>query len=150
MSMAWVKPIRKEANAGWGGPPARSRKDRITTTLLGKDDGEIRCPRIIRIGFNLQQGEDPLAHLQDLLEAEGYARAEELRFQFDIPNCAYVCRPSLQPGFSLHEKPAVVLRQALMLGLCTAQMFDPVRPVIWTRSSLSRVVDLFDIQGFYQ
>ncbi len=37
-----------------------------------------------------------------------------------------------------------------MLGLCTAQLFDPARPIIWTRSSLSRVVDLFDLQGFYQ
>jgi hypothetical protein len=150
MSMSWVHHVRKEANSGYGGPPSRSRKERITATLLGNDDGKIRCPRIIRIGFNLKQGEDPLTYLHDLLEQEGYGSAEELRGRFDIPKHAYVCRPSLKPGHSLNGKPDVVLKQALMLGLCTAQMFDPTRPVIWTRSSLSRVVDLFDIQGFYQ
>jgi len=150
MSMGLVNHVRIEANSGWGGPPSRSRKERITTTLLGQDDGNIRCPRVIRVGFDLKPGEDPLAVLQDLLEQEGYSRAEELRESFEIPDRAYICCPSKHPGLSLQARPALVLQQALILGLCTVQYFDPLRPVIWTRSSLSRVVDLFDIQGFYQ
>ena len=150
MSMGLVNHVRIEANSGWGGPASRSRTERITTTLLGQDDGNIRCPRVIRVGFDLKPGEDPLAVVQDLLEQEGYSRAEELRDSFEIPDRAYICCPSKHPGLSLQARPALVLQQALILGLCTVQYFDPLRPVIWTRSSLSRVVDLFDIQGFYQ
>jgi hypothetical protein len=42
-----------------------------------------------------------------------------------------------------------VLKQALMLGLCTAHVYDPARPVLWTAASLSRGLDLFEPQGFY-
>ena len=41
------------------------------------------------------------------------------------------------------------LRQALMLGLCTAQMYDPARPVMWTETSLTRAVELYDSGSFY-
>jgi hypothetical protein len=36
-----------------------------------------------------------------------------------------------------------------MLGLCTNQIFDPGRPVLWTATSLTRTVELFDQRGFY-
>ena len=36
-----------------------------------------------------------------------------------------------------------------MLGLCTTQVFDPDRPVLWTTTSLTRFVELFDPRGFY-
>ena len=42
-----------------------------------------------------------------------------------------------------------VLRHALLLGLCTAFQFDPARPVLWTRASLTRRVELFEPAGFY-
>jgi hypothetical protein len=138
------------ANAGWGGPPARHRRERITSSLLGKDDGEIRCPRIIRIGFALQKGQDPLEYLHELLVDEGYDGPDDLRKAVTIPDRSYICRPSNHPGCPLESPPKEVFRQALMLGLCTAQLFDPRRPIVWTRSSLSRVVDLFDPEGFYQ
>jgi hypothetical protein len=140
----------RHGNAGWGGHPARNRRERITSSLLGKDDGEIHCPRIIHIGFALQEGQDPLAHLHELMVDEGYDGPQDLRRAIAIPERSYICRPSDQPGYPLDSPPMDVLRQALMLGLCTAQLFDPQRPVVWTRSSLSRVVDLFDPQGFYQ
>jgi len=142
--------FEQRANAGWGGHPARRRRERITSSLLGKNDGNIRCPRVIRIGFDLQEGQDPLSHLHDLLIDEGFERPEDLRQAIVIPGRRYICSPSKDPGCPLDGDPAEVLRQALMLGLCTAQLFDPQRPVIWTRSSLSRVVDLFDPAGFYQ
>ena len=139
----------QRANAGWG-PPSRSRRERITSSLLGRDDGEIRCPKVISIGFDIRPGEDALERLHALLVDEGYERLEELRHRIQIPDRPYMCQPSTQAGCSLDAPAAEVLRQALMLGLCTAQLFDPARPVIWTRSSLTRVVDLFDLQGFYQ
>jgi hypothetical protein len=36
-----------------------------------------------------------------------------------------------------------------MLGLCTAHLYDPGRPVLWTRASLKRVLELFEPGGFY-
>ena len=42
-----------------------------------------------------------------------------------------------------------ILEQALLLGLCTAQLFDPARPVLWTQASLTRGLELFDPAGFY-
>ena len=149
MTPQYVSTPDRHANAGWG-PPARSRRERITSSLLGRDDGEIRCPRVIRIGFDIRQGDDPLERLHDLLMEEGYDRPEDLRHHFEIPDRPYMCRPSTQATCSLDAPAPEVLRQALMLGLCSAQLFDPARPVIWTRSSLSRVVDLFDLQEFYQ
>ncbi len=140
----------QHANAGWGGPPSRQRRERIRSTLLGSDDGEIRCPRVIRLGFHLLPGENPLDFVNSLLIDEGYGSPEELRSALGLPDRPYLCRPSLEPICALSAPPAEVLKQALMLGLCTAQQFDPLRPVIWTLSSLTRVVDLFDAQGFYQ
>ena len=42
-----------------------------------------------------------------------------------------------------------VLEQALLLGLCTKHLFDPLRPVLWTEASLTRGLELFHPQGFY-
>ncbi len=71
--------FEQRANAGWGGHASRHRRERITSSLLGKDDGEIRCPRVIRIGFDLQEGQDPLSHLHELLVDEGFDKPEDLR-----------------------------------------------------------------------
>lgn len=147
---AWIAYNEQRANAGWGGPPSRQRVERITSSLLGKDDGEIRCARVIRVGFLISNGEDPLEILEERLVDEGYDSLEDLKASIAIPDKRYICRPYLHPECRLDAAPAEVFRNALILGLCTAQMFDPERPVIWTRSSLTRVVELFDPAGFYQ
>ena len=41
------------------------------------------------------------------------------------------------------------LRNALLLGLCSAWQYDPARPVIWTRASLDRSVELYAPGRFY-
>jgi hypothetical protein len=141
---------RREANSGWGGPPARQRRERIRSSLLGKDDGEIRCPRIIRIGFDLTADQDPLVILQEILEEEGFGSPEDLREELSIPDKPYICRPDkATPKCTLHSSRGEILKNALMLGLCTAQLYDPARPVIWTRNSLTRAFELFDPEGFY-
>jgi hypothetical protein len=149
MIQAGFRPDRV-ANAGWGGPPARQRHERIRSSLLGKDDGEIRCPRIIRIGFRLEYGEDPLESIGQILAEEGYGSPEDLRGEIPIPDRPYICRPDPSaPQCTLLSSRALVLRNALMLGLCTTQLYDPARPVIWTRNSLTRSFELFDPEGFY-
>jgi hypothetical protein len=141
---------QQRANAGWGGPPSRTRRERITSSLLGKDDGEIRCLPVIRVGFAIRKDEDAFERLQELLVDEGYGSLEDLKASIVVPDKPYICRPYPHPECRLDGPPAEVLRHALILGLCTAQLFDPQRPVIWTRSSLTRVVELFDPVGFYQ
>jgi hypothetical protein len=136
-------------NSGWGGPPARERREKIRSSLLGKKNGEIRCPRIIRLGFHLP-GDDLLDYLNDLIVALGYHSAEDLREDIAIPEKPYICRPTKEPAPCSLSSPRIeIFRHALMLGLCTSQLYDPSRPVIWTRNSLTRVVDLFDPEGFY-
>ena len=137
------------ANSGWGGPPARWRKEHIRSSLLGKDDGDIRCPRVIRLGF-YQPDDDLLDFLYDLLAKEGYGRSEDLRDDIAIPEKPYICRPTKEPAPCFMSAPTrEILRHALMLGLCTSQLYDPSRPIIWTKNSLTRVIDLFDPEGFY-
>jgi hypothetical protein len=138
------------ANSGWGGPRPRERSQRIRATLLGRDDGAVRCPRVLRIGFDLRGGQDPLATLEAMLADEGCASPEALRRVIPIPGRPYLCRPDPgTPPSTLGAPRAEVLRQALLLGLSTAQLYDPARPVIWTRASLSRRLALYDPQGFY-
>ena len=137
------------ANSGWG-RPARQRSERIHSTLLDSDDGEIRCPLIIRLGFSLLPGENPLECLSELLAEQGFDSPEDLRHEIEVPDMPHICRPNPKKAPSNLAGPTTeVLWHALMLGLCTAQVYDPRRPVIWTRGSLTRVVDLFDPEGFY-
>jgi hypothetical protein len=140
----------RRANSGWGGPRARQRQERVRSTLLGKDDGAVRCPRVIRVGFDLSGGWDPLEVLEAMLFDEGCTSPEELRRAVPLPQRPYVCRPYTgTPPCTLGSPRPEVLHQALMLGLCTARIYDPARPVIWTRASLSRTLELFDPEGFY-
>ena len=142
-------PLGPLANAG--GPMSRTRTERVRSSLLGRDAGWIRCPSVIRLGLDFG-GRDPLDTLRGLLHAEGALTAEDLRPRFPLPGRALICRPL--PGdaarLSLDEaEPPDVLRQALLLGLCTAHRFDPERPVLWTRASVTRALELFDPEGFY-
>jgi hypothetical protein len=37
----------------------------------------------------------------------------------------------------------------LILGLSTPYLFDPARPVLLTRASLTRCLEIFDAEGYY-
>lgn len=138
--------------ANTGGPMSRTCTEHIASSILGKDDGSIRCPKIIRLGLTFKPRSDPLSVLGKLLTAEGFASPEELRDEFVIPAGRLICRPS--KAESIRNEVAtsdtrLVLEQALLLGLCTAQIFDPSRPVLWTGTSVTRALELFDPSGFY-
>jgi len=152
VSHATVNP-RADFSGLWansGGPCSRSRCEVIRSTVLGSRKGNIRCPR--RLGLALDfESSDPWEVMKALLAARGVADPEGLRVLFpDIPG------PMLaSPSGSLRAlkvsagSPDAVLRQALLLGLCTSVFYDPSRPVIWTRSSLTRKLSLFATAGFY-
>jgi hypothetical protein len=130
---------------------SRTRTERIQCSLLGQDADWIRCPRVIRLGLDFGD-RDPLDTLRGLLGAEGALTPEDLRPRFPLPGRALICRPLASDAARLcvHDTdPPEVLRQALLLGLCTAHRFDPGRPVLWTRTSVTRALELFDPEGFY-
>ena len=142
-------PLARIANAG--GPMSRTRTERIQCSLLGQDAGWIRCPSVICLGLDFGR-RDPLAALRRLLRAEGLPTPEDLRPRVLVPERPLICRP-LAPAVGRlvvkEAEPDEVLRQALLLGLCTAHRFDPERPVLWTRTSVTRALELFDPEGFY-
>jgi hypothetical protein len=142
---------RRPLSANMGGPMSRTRKERVSSTLLGRDGGPIRCPRVIRLGLDFD-GKAPVETLGRILAEEGYGSQEGLREDFPMPERRLVCRLLPEGAERLPVatgRRAEVLRQALMLGLCTAQYFDPLRPVLWTEASLARGLELFDPAGFY-
>jgi hypothetical protein len=131
---------------------SRTRSEHIASTLLGRDDGAIRCPRSLRLGLEFPSRADPVNTIQKLLRSNGYRSAEDLRDAFALPGGRLICRPLDvdAPRLAVRGGPErEVLEQALLLGLCTAQLFDAARPVLWTRTSLTRGLELFDPAGFY-
>jgi hypothetical protein len=138
--------------ANIGGPMSRTRTQTMSSSILGKDGGFVRCPRIIRLGLTFAPSSDPLDLLEQLLSEEGFGSPEDLRDNFAIPSERLICRPCSDPSGRIDVSKSaarLVLEQALLLGLCTAQIYDPLRPVLWTTSSVTRALELFDPSGFY-
>ena len=141
---------REQARCNAGSPMSRNRMERLQASILGKDDGMIRCPRVTRLALDFDRA-DPLSVMRALLREHGLEHAEQLREVFDPSEERCICRLDLRPQRLrvAFADPREVLRQALLLGLCTTWLYDPERPVLWTRSSLSRSLELFDGRGFY-
>lgn len=144
-------PAAPPLRANSGGPASRTRKERIHATLLGRDHGHVRCPQVRRLAlwFDLL---DPLEVMATLLAREGFSSPEELRGAFDVPPgrlMATLLPESTQRLDVRCAPPREVLEQALLLGLCTEHLYDPGRPVLWTRKSLWRGLELYDPAGFY-
>ena len=161
-------------HANSGGPMSRTRQEHIKSSLLGSNDGIVRCPRRISlclrfdrdILWNVELPDDsaevirrkrqpeptPVEYLEALLRDEGLRDPEELRRNYILPQGKLICGPwtGVEDPLFVHDSSSYdVLEQALMLGLCTAQMFDPGRPVLWTEASLRRAVELYDPGSFY-
>jgi hypothetical protein len=92
---------------------SRTRRESLSATVLGRDDGHISCPRVRHVGLNFGD--------QDPIEA--------------------VVHPT--------EPTRAILRCVLILGLCTPYLYDPSRPVLLTRASLTRCLELFEGEGYY-
>ena len=140
--------IPRRANSG--GPMSRTRVERLSATVLGVDDGAVRCPRVLRIGLDFGRRE-PLACARELLKRCGFADECEARDALALPVGACICRPDPHPRPAKVRslEPIDALYQVLVLGLCTPWCYDPRRPVLWTRASLTRQLELFDGRGFY-
>ena len=132
-----------------GGPMSRTRTERIFSSLLTEESRVIRSRSVIQLALDFGP-DDPLDVVYRLLRTAGIESPEALRGCCDIPGEGLLCRERpLEPIDARTSEPALVLRQALMLGLCTRVLFDPARPVLWTHASLTRRVELYAIENFY-
>jgi len=136
--------------ANMGGPRSRGRSQRVTATVLGDEEGPIRCSRLLRVGLNFGR-KSPLNVVRDLIRACGFDDEEDARRAIVLPPLPCICRvdESLRPKPIASMEPDDALFQAMVLGLCTPWRYDPGRPMLWTRTSLTRRLELFSGQGFY-
>lgn len=137
--------------ANMGGPRSRARKEQVKSSLLGKVIGKVQLPHLRTIGFAIEEGGDPVMAAYDALARLGYRSPEELRNVYELPASPCLVAPSPRvPESSLQSlTDEALLAEALILGLCTKTMYDPRRPVVWTRASLSRRLEMFHTGGFY-
>jgi hypothetical protein len=147
--VAWDEESYERA-ANSGGPQSRQRTERLSATVLGRDDGAVRCPRVLRVGLDFG-GRDPLTCVRWLLKLCGFADEHDARAAIAVPGEPYLCQPDRgpRPAAVTALPPADALYQAVVLGLCTPWRYEPGRPVLWTRASLTRRLELFDGRGFY-
>jgi hypothetical protein len=132
----------------------RRQEEHISGTLYGElgghDDGSAKLACSVAIGIGYGPGDDPIAIARERLQSAGYSSPEELKQSLAIPLSPMVCSAAeIPPEFQVSPKGEDFLLTALILGLCTATNYDPARPVIWTRTSLSRQLKLFTLGGFY-
>jgi hypothetical protein len=139
---------RREFNSG--GPRSRTRNQRIQSTLLGESGGRVGFPSILSAALNFEAF-DSLETVYNLLESAGIKDPEELRARYALPDEPCICHPSkkLKPLRVSTAEPDDVLQQVALLGLCTANHYDPQRPVLLTRASLKRRMVLYSGRGYY-
>jgi hypothetical protein len=139
---------RHEFNSG--GPRSRTRNQRIQSTLLGESGDRVGFPSILSAALSFEAF-DPLETVYNLLESAGIKDPEELRARYALPDEPCICHPSkkLKPLRVSTAEPDDVLQQVALLGLCTANHYDPQRPVLLTRASLKRRMVLYSGRGYY-
>jgi hypothetical protein len=137
--------------ANSGGPASRRRTERVQASLLRTSSGPVRMPRLIRAGLRFGDRE-PIGAVLEALARAGLDDAELLRSRYAAPPAPLLVRVVPDAAWSVPVESASddqLLEQALLLGLCTAFQYDPARPVLWTRASLTRCVEMHDAAGFY-
>jgi len=137
--------------ANSGGPASRRRTERVQASLLRTSSGPVQMPRVIRAGLRFGDRE-PIDAVLEALARAGLDDAELLRSRYAAPPTPLLVRVVPNAAWRIPVEGAsddAVLEQALLLGLCTAFQYDPARPVLWTRASLTRCVEMHDAAGFY-
>jgi hypothetical protein len=149
---AAAKQRDREQWANSGGPMSRRRTERVVASVLRDDASRIHLPRVIRAALHFGD-RDPLSAVLESLARVGLDDAELLRERYAAPESPLLARvvPDARWGVRIGPRTddEAILGQALLLGLSTAWQYDPSRPVLWTRASLTRRVELYEPAGFY-
>lgn len=147
MARLW---LARERVCNSGGPASRTRTEHVSSTVLGDDTGPIRCPRVLRVGLTFGR-RNPVVCAERWLRETGFATDLDARAAYALPEHPCICQPdpSPQPQEAALLSARDGLFVALILGLSTATVYDPSRPLIWTTTSLTRQLVLFNGEGFY-
>ncbi len=109
--------------------------------------------KIMTVGLFFENNKDPYDYIWKIMNNFGYKNPDELRTNLKIPEKRLICvdlRRDKKIETLLNKmKKEEILRNALILGLCSKYFYDSDRPIIWISSSLRRIVSLYDIGGFY-
>lgn len=136
-----------------GGPMSRTRREVIHSSILGNTSKRISWPLRFRVGLIFPSETRPFDLIMNILEASGFHSPQALSEAFDLPKNIMACRhlDMESKGFlkASGKDLMAILRQAVLLGLCNSNFYDPNRTVIWTNKSLSRKLELFDVGEFY-
>jgi len=134
-----------------GGPMSRKREQNIRASVLGTGRDGLRLPRVFGAAIDFGSS-DPVPFVQRLLGRCGFENAEDACHEFLPCIGPSICRESVSvKALSARSAPPeALLRAALVLGHATPFFFDPARPLIWTRSSLNRRLQLFNPRRFYE
>ena len=139
--------------ANTGGPMSRTRKQKITSSLLGQGSGhDIHCLQYRTLGLQFDDGSSAIGAIEALMRSVGIGSSDDLRSKFDLPQFPMMASPADESAARIcivTGNPMDVLEQALWLGLCSPYLFDPSRPLVWTETSLRRRIALFEPAGFY-
>jgi hypothetical protein len=140
--------IAAQVYCNMGGPMSRTRTQALRASLLAGGGSPFDCCARAGIDFGKR---DPLATVERALRAARIRDPEELRATCPLPAEACLCReqPSLQVPRAADLSPTELLGRAVLLGLCTSHHYDPRRPVLFTRASLARRLELYCSQGYY-
>ena len=132
-----------------GGPMARTRTERIFSSLLDRGEPGHPLAECHSAGARFRPGRPAGCRLPASADRRHRKPRSAARLLRDPGRRAAVPGAPAWPIDARTSEPALVLRQALMLGLCTRVLFDPARPVLWTHASLTRRVELYAIENFY-
>ena len=134
------------------GPASRTRRETVTASLLDDAPSPGHCRRLVTLGLRFPEGADPVDWVEEAMARSGHADVESLRESFVLPTEGLICAPAPEQARLPAEAIPIrlALEQALLLGLCNAAGYFPRRPVLWTRTALSRCLYLFEPGGFYQ
>jgi hypothetical protein len=136
--------------ANSGAPMGRLRRQPLYGDLFRDGDDFKGIHRVMRVGIIFRTGQCPLQFMLEVLQKHGFETPEQLRDAFDHPRRRLMARPHPEAAQFRSLPIPDVLRHALILGLSTTSIYDPSRPVVWTRASLTRRLELYDPEGFYQ
>ena len=130
-----------------GGPRSRTRTVRVTSSVL-TGDLPVHWRHVLMVGIPRQGKEDLVARAYRALEDQGFRDPEEAAHAFPrLPRRPLHCRPiELNSGRHRGKGPRAPRRflfEALVLGRCSENFYDPCKPVIWTNNRLQRDLVLY-------
>ena len=134
--------------ANSGGPMSRSRTQLVLSSLLQGDRTSFSCCARLGVEFGEQ---DPLRVVRAALRAARVRDPEALRSRYELPAEPWMCRevPALVVPLVEDLSQDELLERSLLLGLATPWLLDPRRPVLFTRASLTRRLEVYTARGFY-